>query len=195
MADNQKFIVAELNGRLKTDYNLITFDALTAEALLQLLLDVLQSFGAAPKFSVRDADPADTNQLIVDALKKIQYRAAEPATFRRSLLQADRQTVYAILRFLFENEEKIANLIYLAQYLIPISMPPEAIASPEIAALWHDYGAVMNDFKETHKAHSEARQFSSKFRELRQDIDIIQLEKENGTKILHILHMEQPYIA
>lgn len=186
MADNLKFIVAELNKRLRTDYNLISFDALAAEQLLQVLLDVLLAAGAAPKHTVRDADPADTNQLIVDALKRIQYRAPEPATFRRSLLQADRRTVYPILQYVFENDARIKELIYLAQFLMPLSMPPEAMASPDIAGLWSDYNALMHRFTEMHRGHTEARQFSSKFRELRQDIEIMDLEKENVRKRLEV---------
>lgn len=186
MTDHLKFIVAELNKRLNTDYNLISFDALAAEQLLQVLLDVLLAAGAAPRHTVRDADPADTNQLIVDALKRIQYRDPEPATFRRRLLLAERRSVYPILQYAFENETKIKELVYLGQFLMPLSLPPEAMASPDIAALWHDYTGLMHAFRETHRAHSESRQFSSKFRELRQDIEIMDLEKENVKKRLEL---------
>lgn len=58
------------------------------------------------------------------------------------------------------------------------------MANPEIAALWNDYLLVMNDFKETHKAHSDSRMDSDKFRELRSDIGIIDSEKENGNSVL-----------
>lgn len=58
------------------------------------------------------------------------------------------------------------------------------MANPEIAALWNDYLLVMNDFKETHKAHSDSRTDSDKFRELRSDIGIIDSEKENGNSVL-----------
>lgn len=57
------------------------------------------------------------------------------------------------------------------------------MANPEIAALWNDYQLVMNDFKETHKAHSDSRVDSDKFRELRSDIGIIDSEKENGNSV------------
>lgn len=67
--------------------------------------------------------------------------------------------------------------------MIPLTLPPEAIANPEIAALWNDYMLVMNSFKEAHKAHAESRKDSEKFRELRNDIGIIDSEKENGKKL------------
>lgn len=49
MTDNVKFLVAEINRSLKKDYNLITFDALSVENLLQVFVDVLQSVGASVK--------------------------------------------------------------------------------------------------------------------------------------------------
>lgn len=63
---------------------------------------------------------------------------------------------------------------------MPINLPPEALANPDIAVLWGDYVQLMNGFKEAHRAHSEAKRDSEKFRELRQDIGIIDSEKENG---------------
>lgn len=181
---DMKPIVAELNRRLHTDYNLITFDALGTEQLLQTLLDVLHDAGATPsRHTVRDADPADTNQLVVDALKRIQYRAdQEPATFRSRLLQADRTTVHAILAYVFEHAERIKEMCYLAQFLIPLQLPPEALAAPEIAALWQEYNACMHVFKETHRSCTEARQENAKLRELRQDIAIMEAETETVRK-------------
>lgn len=48
MAD-LKFIVAEINQLINTDYNLISFDALPIANLVQILIDVLHDFGALLK--------------------------------------------------------------------------------------------------------------------------------------------------
>lgn len=53
MTENLKFIVAEVNKLMKTDYNLISFDSLSVENLLQLLLDVLHKFGASTKVKLK----------------------------------------------------------------------------------------------------------------------------------------------
>lgn len=50
MAD-LKFIVAEINKLINTDYNLISFDALPIANLVQILVDVLHDFGALLKVS------------------------------------------------------------------------------------------------------------------------------------------------
>ncbi|KAJ6637180.1 Intraflagellar transport protein 81 like [Pseudolycoriella hygida] len=124
MTEDLKFIVAEINNILKTDYNLISFDSLSIENLLQVLLDVLEKFGATAKFEVKDSDPADTNKYILDSLKKIQYRPSntndDPTAFRRLLLQGDKKTIYPILQFLFKNAEKVKSLAYLARPALTI---------------------------------------------------------------------------
>jgi len=45
MTENLKSIVQSLNKLLHTDYNIISFDSLSEESLLQLLLDVFLKFG------------------------------------------------------------------------------------------------------------------------------------------------------
>lgn len=51
MAD-LKFIVSEVNKLIKTDYNMISFDALPIANLVQILVDVLADFGALTKVKI-----------------------------------------------------------------------------------------------------------------------------------------------
>lgn len=69
---------------------------------------------------------------------------------------------------------------YPCRYLIPINLPPEAIANPEIANLWSEYQMILNEFKEAHRSHTDSRKESDQFKELKNDIGIIDTEKENG---------------
>lgn len=48
-----KFIVTELNRQLKTEYNLISFDSLPIVNLVQLLVDLLHTFDALTKVTIR----------------------------------------------------------------------------------------------------------------------------------------------
>ena len=68
----------------------------------------------------------------------------------------------------------------LRRYLIPIPLPPEALATPDIANLQEEYQLLMDEFKEAHKQYQKSMQDNSQLRELRGDIDIIEMEKENG---------------
>ena len=49
MTENLKFIVQEVNKVLKTDYNLISFDSMSVESILQVLVDVFVQFEVQSK--------------------------------------------------------------------------------------------------------------------------------------------------
>ena len=49
MTDDLKLIVNNINVLLKTDYNLISFDSMTNDNLLQMLVEVLSHFNALTK--------------------------------------------------------------------------------------------------------------------------------------------------
>lgn len=67
--------------------------------------------------------------------------------------------------------------------MIPIPLPPEAMATPAIANLQEEYQLLMNEFKEAHKQYQKSVQENSQLRELRGDIEIIDMEKENGIQM------------
>lgn len=54
------------------------------------------------------------------------------------------------------------------------------MANPEIANLWSEYQMILDEFKEAHKNHTDSRRESDQFKELKNDIGIIDAEKENG---------------
>lgn len=64
--------------------------------------------------------------------------------------------------------------------MIPIDLPPEALAAPAIANLQEEYQIIMDEFKEAHKQYQKSVKENSQLRELRGDIEIIEMEKENG---------------
>lgn len=54
------------------------------------------------------------------------------------------------------------------------------MANQEIANLWSEYHLILNEFKDAHKGHADSRKESDQFKELKNDIGIIDTEKENG---------------
>lgn len=120
MTEELKLIVTEVNKLLATDYNLISFDSLSVESLLQVLVNVTCEFNVSVKFDVNDIDPEETNKRILESLRKMQYRPklnnSDPGSFRRDLLDGDKRIIYPILRWIFENQEKIKKTAYLAKY-------------------------------------------------------------------------------
>ncbi len=71
--------------------------------------------------------------------------------------------------------------------MIPIDLPPEAMANQEIANLWSEYQLTLNEFKEVHKGHADSRKESDQFKQLKNDISIIETEKENGKNTIVII--------
>ncbi|XP_055523843.1 intraflagellar transport protein 81 homolog [Wyeomyia smithii] len=186
MTEDLKLIVVEVNKLLETDYNLITFDSLAAESLLQVLVDVFHAFGVIDKLDVRENDPEDTNLLVMEALRKIQYRPAgeidDPGAFRRGLVRGEKKLVHPILRWTFDNRERVKKSSYLAKFLIPLDLPPEAMSMPDLSNLWAQYLQTMDDFKDAHRAYEQSVQEGAQTRELRSDIGAIETEIENVKK-------------
>ncbi|XP_053659911.1 intraflagellar transport protein 81 homolog [Anopheles marshallii] len=186
MTEGLKLIVIELNKLLETDYNLITFDSLSPESLLQLLTDVFHAFGAIDRLDVRENDPEDTNAHVMEALRKVQYRPAEdiddPGAFRRGMVRGEKKLIHPILRWMFENRERVKKAAYLAKFLIPLDLPPEAMSMPELGSLWAQYLETMNDFKDAHRAYEQSVHEGTQTRELRNDISAIETEIENVKK-------------
>lgn len=79
------------------------------------------------------------------------------------------------------------NTELIFRYLIPIDLPPEAMASQEISNLWSEYQLILNEFKEAHRGHTDSRKESHQFKELKNDIGIIDVEKENGNGVLEFI--------
>uniref|UniRef100_A0A182W2L2 IFT81 calponin homology domain-containing protein n=1 Tax=Anopheles minimus TaxID=112268 RepID=A0A182W2L2_9DIPT len=186
MTEGLKLIVIELNKLLETDYNLITFDSLSPESLLQVLVDVFQAFGAIDRLDVRENDPEETNALVMEALRKVQYRPTEdiddPGAFRRGMVRGEKKLIHPILRWMFENRERVKKAAYLAKFLIPLDLPPEAMSMPELGSLWAQYLETMNDFKDAHRAYEQSVHEGTQTRELRNDISAIETEIENVKK-------------
>ncbi|XP_021693477.1 intraflagellar transport protein 81 homolog [Aedes aegypti] len=186
MTEDLKLIVLEVNKLLETDYNLITFDSLSPESLLQVLIDVFHAFEAIDKLDVRENDPEDTNVQVMDALRKIQYRPLgdidDPGAFRRGLVRGEKKLIHPILRWTFENRERVKKSSYLAKFLIPLDLPPEAMSMPDLSSLWAQYLQTMDDFKDAHKAYEQSVHEGAQTRELRSDIGAIETEIENVKK-------------
>ncbi|XP_065080099.1 intraflagellar transport protein 81 homolog [Ochlerotatus camptorhynchus] len=186
MTEDLKLIVLEVNKLLETEYNLITFDSLSPESLLQVMIDVFHAFDAIDKLDVRENDPEETNVHVMDALRKIQYRPPgdmdDPGAFRRGLVRGEKKLIHPILRWTFDNRERVKKSSYLAKFLIPLDLPPEAMSMPDLSSMWVQYLQTMDDFKDAHRAYEQSVHEGAQTRELRSDIGAIETEIENVKK-------------
>lgn len=137
MTENLKSIVQSVNKCLKTEFNLISFDSQADESLLQVLLDVFQKFEVIngkvreifPVFlvlpltlqgfqwDVKENDPEETNKTILECLAKIQYtdESMDIGALRRGLVSGDKKIIFPVFEWIFENEDLILKLAYLAR--------------------------------------------------------------------------------
>lgn len=120
----------------------------------------------------------------MECLAKIQYtdENMDIGALRRGLVQGDKKIIYPIFEWIFENHELIIKLAYLAKYLMPLNLPPEAISIPEVMTLYSQYEVIMEDFKQVHQHYEMAMQDGKKTQELRNDSNAIEIELENVKK-------------
>lgn len=120
----------------------------------------------------------------MECLAKIQYtdETMDIGALRRGLVRAEKKFIYPIFEWIFENEELILKLSYLAKFLMPLTLPPEAISIPEVMTLYNQYEKMMDEFKDIHLTYELSVQEGKKTQELRNDSNAIETEIENVKK-------------
>eukprot|EP00906_Rhabdomonas_costata_P002846 RCo004426 len=149
-----QFIVQEVNKVLQTNYSLVEFDSRKGRALLQILSDVLATLSPSMKADLTAEDPQATGPRLAEFLCGIlNYRPAESQPqFIDALCTGDEAVVYPILHWVLSHMPENAKRVYLAQYLIPVLVPEDMIASDdEIREVYQHYRALVDGFKDAHK--------------------------------------------
>lgn len=187
MAEELKTLVNEVTKLLDVHFNMISFDALAPDGLLQVLVDVLAKFDAMTRFEVKESEPEETIKHILVAMKKIQYQPSaneslDPLAFQRGLLDGHKRIIYPLLKWIFANKDFVRDSTYLARFLMPLSLPPEALAIPEISKLMAQYQQMVEEFMETHRAYKMSETEGKQLKELKGDNEAIELEIENVKK-------------
>lgn len=186
MTEDLKHIVNGVTKLLSVNYNMISFDALSADRLIQILLEVLHKYNACLRFDVKEEEPEESLKRLLEALKKIQYQPKNenmnPIAFQRGLLDGEKRIIYPILKWIFDNEELVKESSYLAKYLLPLSLPPEALAIPEISRLMAQYQSTVDNFVATHREYKRSQTVGGQLNELRTDTESIEQEIENVKK-------------
>lgn len=187
MTEDLKHIVNGVTKLLAVNYNMISFDALSPDKLLQVLVDVLNKYEACPRFWVKDAtEPEEVLKRLLEALKRIQYQPKNeninPIAFQRGLLEGEKRIIYSILKWIFDNGDLVREASYLARFLMPLNLLPEALAIPEIAHLITQYQGTVDDFVAAHREFKRAQTEGGQLSELKSDTESIELEIENVRK-------------
>ena len=94
MSEQLKFIVSELNkSPFDKNYNLISFDGLSGELLLQNLSDVLAEVDSKNRLDIREEEPAATALRILGMLRVLKYKPPDEISqgFRQGLVDGNKQ--------------------------------------------------------------------------------------------------------
>ena len=90
MSEQLKFLVEELNkAPYNRNYNLISFDAVQGDQLLQILSDVLAEIDAKNKIDIREEEPESTAIRILGMLRILKYKPPDEIShnFRQGLVE------------------------------------------------------------------------------------------------------------
>jgi len=91
-----KFLIGELNKHpYNRNFNLITFDALHGDQLLQILSDVLAEIDTKNRIDIREEEPESTAIRILGMLRILKYKPPDEIThnFRQGLVEGQKQVI------------------------------------------------------------------------------------------------------
>ncbi|KAK9305699.1 hypothetical protein QLX08_003445 [Tetragonisca angustula] len=184
MRESTKFIVAEVNKLLGRNYNVIYFNSLSPEELLQVLKEVLikiqdQNVNAS---DAKSETPEETSIYILSILRVLHYHPqTDPVTFRQGLIRGDPDTIHPILTWLLSNADTVRKRVYLSRFLVKLEVPGEYLGEPEVSALYEQYASLIDRFKAVHKEREIGRKSFENASELTADLKTMEKEKEAVT--------------
>ncbi|KAL6266988.1 hypothetical protein P5V15_000071 [Pogonomyrmex californicus] len=184
MSENVKMIVTEVNKLLGRNYNLIGFNALNAEDLLQILCSVIMKIQQqdGPDIDTKLDSPEENSIYILTALRILNYQPdVDPVTFRQGLVRGDTEIIYPILTWLLTHIDIVQKRAYLSQFLVKIEIPPEYLGDSEISLLYEQYLSLVDKFKTVHKEREIGKKNVETAAELATDLEAMTKEKEAVT--------------
>jgi len=181
MSDQLKFIVSELGKEPHSKaFNLITFDSLSGEQLLQILNDVLANIEKKPHQDIREEEAEQTAIRLLGTLRMLKYKPPDQLTeiFRQGLVEGDKQVIYPVMEWLLQQQEQLGKRAYLAKFLVKLDVPPEISADADVADIYEQYEQQIEKFKEVHRECETIKNSGYSTTELRRDIEEMEKEKE-----------------
>ncbi|XP_075727732.1 intraflagellar transport protein 81 homolog [Rhipicephalus microplus] len=187
MSEQLKFIVQELNKEpFNKKLNLISFDAFRPDQLLQALNDVFAVLDPKMKADVRSEDPEQLAVRSLAFLRILKYRPppdiAGRGSFRQGLVSGAKEAVLPLLEWLLRGLPELRKRAYLGRFLVRVELPPELSGDIELQAVYTQYEAAMEQFKEAHKMGEALKASGLNTQELRKDISQMEQEREQLTK-------------
>ncbi|KAB7496012.1 Intraflagellar transport protein 81-like protein [Armadillidium nasatum] len=185
MSNEIRFIVNELNkAPFNKNYNLITFDSLLPDQLLQILNDVFTEIDPSNKADIREEEPQDTAVRMFGMLRILKYRPPEENAhaFRSGLVAGQKYIIYPILFWLLQRMDDLKKRAYLAKFLVKLDIPAEIQGDADVADMATKNDELMEQFKMMHMEHEELKNSGFSTTELRRDIASMEEERDLVTR-------------
>ncbi|XP_012220788.1 intraflagellar transport protein 81 homolog [Linepithema humile] len=181
MNENVKFIVTKINKLMGWNYNLIGFNALNAEDLLQILCNVLIKIQQQDDLdtNARVDSPEENSIYILTTLRMLNYQPdVDPVTFRQGLVRGEVEIIHPILTWLLTHTDIVQKRAYLSRFLVKVEIPSEYLGDSEILSLHDQYLSLVDRFKTVHKEREMGKKNVETAAELAMDLQAMTKEKE-----------------
>ncbi|GFU18327.1 intraflagellar transport protein 81 homolog [Trichonephila clavipes] len=194
MSEQIKFIIQELNKEpYNKKFNLISFDSLRTDNLLQIVNDVFAEVDPKMKMDVRAEDPEQMVLKSLNFLKVLKYKPPETmdlSDFRQGLVTGEKSVIYHILEWILRRTPELKKRAYLAQFLMKIELPPDIEGDADIMELYEQYENVIEEFKEVHKQFEALKSSGFSTQEIRKDLEHMEEERDQLIKKIDRLKMK-----
>lgn len=163
---------------------LVTFHGKTPLQLLQLVNDVYAFFDPTHKQDLRDEDRAQSAERMLQFLLGVlnyQVPDNDIAGFTSKFIDANIEAIHPALFYMLDNLNALKKRAYLARYLKNLDVPEEMFADPNVVALFQEYKALQQEFKEVHRTVDAKRQEKLDPQELHLEIEQLTQEREQLT--------------
>ena len=193
MSDQLRYIVDTLRKEPYNKlYTIISFDSLDPLSLLQVVNDIIGEIDPDQKLDLRDEPAEQTALRLLATLKILNYKPKEDVgegmnTFRQGLIQGEKLTIYPLLAWLLQRTPELKKRAYLARFLVKIEVPVEFLQDEAIEETYQTYSAMIEHFKELHKAVEFERSSEYNTGDVRRDIEAMEEEKKQLTRQLERL--------
>ena len=150
-------IVEKLNAPpFNRSLSLVSLSEMSPTELLQLTTDVLGELDKAHRVDVRDEPPEVCGPRLCTFLQVLKYPGAAESRSHEALgtalCRGDRAALFPVLTYVLSRLPTLKKRAYVAKYLLPVEVPPDATQDDTVGALLGEYRSLQGEFKETHKA-------------------------------------------
>lgn len=171
-------IIGWLNRKpFEYNFTLVSFDELNPNESLELVNNIFAKLDKKNDVKIKEEGPEKTLERFVEFLRILDYPGKFDDEVVKRFMAGDKKVLHPIIYFCLSNFEHLIKRAYLGKFLVPIMVPEEYMADPEVKQSQADYLSLIGEFKENHKTYDEKSK-SANPATLKRDIAQYEHEKD-----------------